>query len=488
MHDIIPFSAILGLSALALTAAVLSSQVSAWLRIPAPVVFLVVAAVASDLDSGLRITDFTWAQRAVTVALVLILFDGGMHIGWRRFRGSASPIIAVGVAGTVLTAAALSLLGHLAGLGWRPALLLGAALAPTDPAVVFSVLGRREVRGRTGTILEGESGANDPVGIAIMVSLLTASGSLAAGVEEFLLQMSVGLAVGVSGGWALLWFMRRVTLPSEGLYSVRALVGAFVLYGAATIAHGSGFLAVFAAGIMLGDANAPYKREIARFHAALASLSEIVVFIVLGLTIQVSSLTQGFAWGLGLLFAVTLAFVIRPLALGPLLLRVRLAVGEKVFLLWSGLKGAVPILLGTYLFTAGVPDARRFYDVIVVVVIFSVLVQGGLVPVMARWCRVPMRVVEPEPWSLGVRFRHEPRGLRRFVVISGAEAAGRPLGEVALDDNVWVSIVSRHGRLIQVGRDTVLQAGDEVFVLADPACEDPGRPFTRPAPAPEAEP
>ena len=484
MHDIIPFGAILGLSALALSAAVLSSQVSAWLRIPAPVVFLVVAAVASDLDHDLRVPSVDWAQRAVTVALVLVLFDGGMHIGWRRFRASAGPIITLGVAGTVLKAAAIGLLGHLVGLDWRSALLLGAALAPTDPAVVFSVLGRREISGRSGTILEGESGTNDPVGIAIMVSLLSAGGSLGAGLAEFAVQMSVGLAVGLAGGWTLLWFMRRVALPNEGLYPVRALVGAFVLYGAATVAHGSGFLAVFAAGIMLGDANAPYKREIARFHTALASLSEIVVFIVLGLTIQVSSLLDDRAWALGLLFAVVTAFVIRPLTVAPLLLRVRLAVGEKVFVVWSGLKGAVPILLGTYLFTSHVPHDTRLYDIIVVVVVFSVLVQGGLVPTVARWCGVPMRVVEPEPWSLGVRFRHEPRGLRRFVVVPGAEADGRPLGELTLDDNVWVSIVSRHGRLIQVGRDTTLQAGDEVLVLADPSCEDPGRPFTKPAAAP----
>jgi cell volume regulation protein A len=233
---------------------------------------------------------------------------------------------------------------------------------------------------------------------------------------------------------------------------------------------------------MLGDPNAPYKREISRFHTSLASLSEIVVFIALGLTVSLSNLRQGHAWLYGLLFAVVLTFVIRPLLLGPLLLRVRLAVGEKLFVLWSGLKGAVPILLGTYLLSAHVPDAVRLYEIVVVVVVFSVVVQGSLVPSVARWCRVPMRVVEPEPWSLGVRFRHKPEGLRRFVVVPGADADGRPLSEVALDDNVWVSLVSRHGRLVHVGRDTVLRAGDEVLVLADPSCLDPGGPFTRPVP------
>jgi cell volume regulation protein A len=481
VQDIIPFGVVVGLCALAVSVAVQSSRLSAWLRIPAPVVFLVVAAVASDLVPALRIPSVQWVQRAVTVALVLILFDGGMHIGWRRFRGSAGPIVTLGVLGTVLTTAAVALVAHLAGFPWRPALLVGAALAPTDPAVVFSVLGRREVSGRAGTILEGESGANDPVGIAVMVSLLSAAGSVGLGVEEFVLQMALGGAVGLAGGWALLWFMRHVTLPSEGLYPVRVLAGVLVLYGLATVAHGSGFLAVFVAGILLGDANAPYKREIVRFHTALASMGEIVVFGLLGLTVSVASMVRGDAWAYGLLVAAVLAFVVRPLAIGPLLLRVRLALGEKVFVLWSGLKGAVPILLATYLFTARVPDSLRLYDVVVVVVVFSVAVQGSMVPLVARWCRVPMRVLEPEPWSLGVRFRHEPQGLRRFVVRPGAEADGRALAEVALDDNVWVSIISRRGRLVQVNRDTVLQAGDEVLVLVDPECADPGRPFREPA-------
>ena len=149
-------------------------------------------------------------------------------------------------------------------------LLVATAVSPTDPAVVFSVLGQREVEGRSGTILEGESGANDPVGIALMASLLAAGGLTGhAFVDiggQFLLQMGVGAAIGVLGGRALLWFMRRVPLPSEGLYPLRTLACVLVLYGAATLAHGSGFLAVFVAGILIGDGRAPYKREIERFH------------------------------------------------------------------------------------------------------------------------------------------------------------------------------------------------------------------------------
>jgi len=231
------------------------------------------------------------------------------------------------------------------------------------------VLGRREVAGRSGTILEGEAGANDPVGIALMASLLTAGPALGlgavGGIADELLQLAVGGVVGVAGGALLVRFMRRVPLPSEGLYPLRVLAGGLVIYGAATVAHGSGFLAVFIAGILLGDARAPYKGEVERFHGALASLAEIVAFLVLGLTVGLHTLPHAGGLWIGLGLAVLLTLVVRPLLVGLLLVPVRLAWGERLFVLWAGLKGAVPILLGSFLLTTGVPDASRLYAVIV---------------------------------------------------------------------------------------------------------------------------
>jgi potassium/hydrogen antiporter len=474
MSDVEHFALIVLAVAVAITAAVLSNRISERIRVPAPAIFLLAAAVASDLIPALGRVSVTTVQRVVTVALAVILFDGGMHIGWRRFRQAAGAVVWVGVAGTFVTAAALAALAHaLFGLEWWAALLLGTALAPTDPAVVFSVLGRREVAGRSGTILEGESGANDPVGIALLASLLTAGQTLdldaAGGIAGvFLAQLAVGAVVGVAGGRLLVGFMRRLPLPSEGLYPLRVLASALVIYGAATVAHGSGFLAVFVAGILVGDARAPYKGEIERFHAALASLAEIVAFMVLGLTVGLHTLPDGGAWGIGLTLALLLTFVVRPLLVGLLLLPVRLAWGERLFVLWAGLKGAVPILLGSFLLTAGVPDATRLYGVIFVVVAFSVLVQGGLVPAVARRLGVPMRAVEPEPWSLGVRFRHEPRGLRRYLVAAGSPADGRAIGDLDLGEDAWISLVIRDGQLVPVQGATTLRAGDEVIALTDP--------------------
>jgi potassium/hydrogen antiporter len=176
--------------------------------------------------------------------------------------------------------------------------------------------------------------------------------------------------------------------------------------------------------------------------------------------------------------------VLRPLLVGPLLMAVDLRPGERIFVLWAGLKGAVPILLGTYVLTSDVADAERLYGIVVVVVTFSVVVQAGLVPAVAARAGVPMRVVEPEPWSLGVRFRDRPSGLRRFHVARGAPADGTAIADLELDEDTWISMVSRNGALLPVRGRTVLQTGDEVLLLVDPDADpdaedqlDPARIF-----------
>lgn len=491
MNDVTRFALAIAVVGGAGLVAVLSNRLSQRLRVPAPAIFLLAAAVVSDVVPALGRVPVVTVQRVVTIALIVLLFEGGMHIGWRRFRSAAAPVAWIGVVGTFATSAGIAALAHLLfGFGWLAALLLGAALAPTDPAVVFSVLGRREISGRTGTLLEGESGANDPVGIAAMASLLavgTASGwhAVGSGLGEFAVEMVVGAVAGLLGGYGLALFMRRVPLPSGALYPLSTLAAAGVIYGLTTLAHGSGFLAVFIAGILVGDLHAPYKAEIERFHSSLASLAEIVAFAMLGLTVSLHHLTDGNGWLIGLGLALLLTMVVRPAVVALLLLPVRLRPGERLFVLWSGLKGAVPILLGTYILTANIAGAAKMYDIVVVVVAFSVIVQGSLVPYVAHRTGVPMRTVEPEPWALSVRFRHEPAGMRRYLVAAGAPADGCTLADLALGEDAWISFISRDGALVPVSRDTVLQPGDEVVVLADPTAQpDPGPLFTSAAPAP----
>jgi cell volume regulation protein A len=472
--DVQPFALVVLLAAAVGLVAVLSNRLTDRLKIPSPALVLAGAVIAVNAVPALHAPPERIVERVVTVALVCILFDGGMHIGWSRFRSAAAPIALAGLAGTFLTAAAAALLAHVAlSLGWYAAVLVATAVAPTDPAVVFSVLGQREIAGRAGTILEGESGANDPVGIALMASLITAGGlsgdALVRVGGEFLLQMAVGAAVGVAGGAALLWFTRRVPLPSEGLYPLRTLASALLVFAIATLARGSGFLAVFAAGIMLGDGRAPFKREIERFHSALASLAEIVAFVVLGLTVDLAVIERADVWIPGVVIGAALTLVIRPVLVGLCLLPARLPGNERSFVVFTGLKGAVPILLGIFLLGAHLPDARRLYGIVAVVVMFSVAVQGSLVPAAARLLRLPMHPVEPQPWALGVRLRDEPSGVHHLTIRAGSAADGAAISDLAgLPGEAWVSFVVRDGQLLPITDDTRLQPGDDVLVLADP--------------------
>jgi cell volume regulation protein A len=396
VDEVAGFGTVVLVVALGFSVALGASKLADKVPIPAPAFFLVAAAIASDLfpqiHDHVTIRD---VERTAVVALIVILFGGGYEIGLHRFRASAIPIASLGVLGTFATAGVLATFAHYAlGFGWTTAGLLGAALAPTDPAVMFSVLGGREIAGRTGTILQGESGANDPVGIALMIGMIELAthddASLLIVGKEFAIEMAVGIAVGIAGGYLEIWLLRRVSLPEAGLHAVRTLAAAAVIYGVATVAHGSGFLAVFIAGMMVGDAEAPRKREIELFQNALSNVAEIVVFAALGLTVTLGEIS-GARWVEGLILALFLAIVARPLVVGVLLIPVRLHLGERVFVAWGGLKGAVPILLAAFALLGGVDEGGRIYDVVFIVVAFSVIVQGATIPFAASRLGVPMR-------------------------------------------------------------------------------------------------
>jgi cell volume regulation protein A len=349
---------------------ILTTRLSVRFPIPAPGIFLLAAAGASAIwpDTLSILT----VERIAVVALIVILLNGGMDIGWSRMRQSLKPVISLGVAGTFLTAALIAVVAHFAlGFSWSLAGIVGAALAPTDPAVMFSVLGGTEIRGRAGTILEGEAGVNDPAGIVLAVA------------SEFGLAMAVGVAAGFLGARALVPLVARVRLGSEELRPVLLLTLAGTLYAIASLLHGSGFLAVFVAGLMLGDAELPEKRAVEEFHHALAGVAEIVVFVALGLTIDISSLPAS-AWRDGAALTLALALAIRPLVVALTLARAQLERGARVFIAWSGLKGAVPILLAAFAVLDGVPGAGSIYGIVFVAVLFSVFGQGSLVPAVAR--------------------------------------------------------------------------------------------------------
>jgi cell volume regulation protein A len=224
---------------------------------------------------------------------------------------------------------------------------------------------------------------------------------------------------------------------------------------------------------VLGDERAPYKREVERFAAVVASLAEIVAFAALGLTVDLTVIRQPDVWLVGLAIAAVLTLVIRPVLVGLVLLPFELSRPERTFVLWSGLKGAVPLLLGVLVLGEAVPDAARVYGIVIIVVMVSVVVQGTLVPTVASRLKIPIRLREAEPWALGVRLRDEPDGVHRLQVQAGSQAEGTTIEDLPVSsENVWISFVVREQQLVAVGGKTVLRAGDEVLVLAHPDLHD----------------
>lgn len=391
MSDTEHFALVVLLMAVAMLAVLAASSLSHRIRLPLPASVLVAGAMIAEIDPHLRPTQKVVSQ-VVTVSLVAILFQGGMHLGRTRFRPVAAPVLVIGLAGTFATAG-LAAVGLELGfhVGWYPAFLVATAVAPTDPAVVFSLLGRSRSESPATTILEAESGANDPVGIALMAGLIGAGGfgrgvGRAAGhvAGTFFLQILVGAAVGVAGALALRWAMRRCRLPGSGMYPLLTLAGASLLYGLGAVAHGSGFLAVFIGGVILGDEDVPFKAEIDSFHSALSGLGEMVAFGGLGLTVDLHQLSHAHTWLPGLALGLLLAAAIRPAVVWVCLVGGRWRSGDlgregRRFVQFAGLKGAVPVLLGTYLFESHVADPARLYGIVLVVVLSSVVAQGSLV-------------------------------------------------------------------------------------------------------------
>ena len=396
MTEITDFAAILLAIGGAVALAVLSTRLTTWIPIPSPAVFLVVAAIVSDLFPRLyeEVPALT-VERIAVVALIVILFNGGMDIGWRRFRGALAPILSLGVFGTFATAGAVAVFAHyVLGFEWMTAGVIGAALAPTDPAVMFSVLGQREIEGRSGVTLEGEAGVNDPAGIALMIGMIELATHDEASrfviLREFVVEMAIGGAVGLVGALAMVALLRRFTLPAPALSPVLALALAGALYGVTALAHGSGFLAVFIGGLVLGDTRTPYKAEIERFHGALAVLAEIAVFVVLGLVVRIDSLTLDI-WVDGIALVLALAILVRPPIVLAALAPFSFSRGERAFIAWCGLKGAVPILLAAFAVLQGVEDATTVFYIVFVVVLLSVVGQGTPVPWITRRLGIPTR-------------------------------------------------------------------------------------------------
>jgi cell volume regulation protein A len=460
---------------LLLGVSVVFSRASQRTGLPIALLFLVVGMLAGSEGLGrIDFDDYRFAFRVGVVALALILFDGGLNTPLSAVRKAAAPagvLATVGVAGTaVLVAVGANFLG----LGWPEALLLGAVVSSTDAAAVFSVLrgSGLQLKRRPGVTLEVESGINDPVAVILTIVLtenLVTPGS-ASGLRiplEIVLQLVIGTGVGAGVGYGGRHLLSRLSLSSGGLYPVMTLALGLLAFGVATLAHGSGFLAVYLAGLLLGNGPLPYRTGLLRVHDALAWLSQVGMFLILGLLVYPSRLLS--VAGVGLAIAGLLVFVVRPAVVALCLLPFRYPQKEVLYIGWVGLRGAVPIVLATFPVLAAAPGAERLFDIVFFIVVASALVPGATV----AWVTQKLGLQTKEPPApqavLAIESRQPLQGeLMSFYIDEALVVTGMPLEELPLPEGAAVTLIIRKNQLVPPRPGTSLEAGDHVHLIASP--------------------
>jgi cell volume regulation protein A len=363
-----------------LASTLVASHVAQRLRLPALVLFLAIGmAAGSDGAGWIRFDDYELARRTGTLALALILFEGGLSTNCSELRAVLRPAIALALGGTVITAVVTGLAGMaLLGLAPLSGLLLGSILSSTDGAAVFGILRGSPLPRRIVNTLEGEAGLNDPVAVLLVVGFTLWIEQPGYGLLDmaglFVVQLGVGALAGVVAGRGATALLTRLRLPTAGLYPVGTLATAAIAYGAADSLHGSGFLAVYLAGLVLGGSAMPAQVTIAIFHQGAAWLAQIALFVTLGLLVFPSRLYV--VWLPATALAVFVMLVARPVAVLLSTAAERFTAAEVAVLSWAGLRGGVPVVLATLPVIAGVPKSERFFDVVFFVVVISTLVQG----------------------------------------------------------------------------------------------------------------
>ncbi|HEY7529876.1 MAG TPA: potassium/proton antiporter [Gemmatimonadota bacterium] len=458
-----------------LAVAALSSRITDRLGVPFGLVFLAIGILAgSEGLGGIEFENYGFAFRVGTVALVLILFDGGFNTPLGPMRRVLAPAGVLATIGVVATAALTAVGARLIGFEWNEALLVGAVVSSTDAAAVFSALRASGVhlKRRVGVTLEVESGANDPMAV-ILTTIVTRNllepGSFAGWrlPLDVAIQLGVGLGLGLAVGFGGRALLLRRRLTAGGLYAVLTVALAFLAFGVPTLLYGSGFLAVYVAAVILGNAPIPYRTSLTRVHDALAWLSQVSLFLLLGLLVFPSRLLD--VAGVGLVLALFLVIVARPLVVSLCLAPFRFPAREAAFVGWVGLRGAVPIMLATFPVLAGAPGATRLFDVVFFIVVANAVLPGATVVWLARRLGLESREPPGPPAVLTIESLQPLRGeLLSFYVDEALAVAGAPLAQLPFPEGASAMMIVRGGELIAPKGDTVIQPGDHVYVVSRP--------------------
>ncbi|MCO5992876.1 potassium/proton antiporter [Actinoallomurus rhizosphaericola] len=437
--------------------------------LPSLLLYLALGLILGESGIGIRFNNMLVAETLGLAALVLILAEGGLTTRWASVRDAIPAALSLSIAGTAVSIAVVAAAAHwLVGIEWRPALLLGAVLAPTDAAAVFSVLRRLPLPARLTGILEAESGFNDaPVVILVVALSAKHVESPVIMAVELVYELVAGAAIGLLVGWLGAHGLRRAALPASGLYPIAVLALAVGAYGAASMAHASGFLATYLAALVLGNSRLPHRPATRGFAEGLATLAQIGLFITLGLLASPHELPAQL--GPALICGFALVLVARPLSVLASTPFFGLDLREKAFLSWAGLRGAVPIVLATIPVTAGLPGARELFAQVFIIVVVFTLLQGPTLSFLARLLRVAVadRAREIDVEAAPLEELHAD--LLDIRIPPDSRLDNVEIFELRLPEGAVITLIVREGRSFVPGPDTALLAGDELLVVATSA-------------------
>jgi potassium/hydrogen antiporter len=455
------------LGATVLLVAVTAVRFSSRLGLPSLLVYLALGMAIGEAGLGIRFDDAGLTRTLGTCALVVIIAEGGLTARWSTLRPVLGVSVVLSTVGVGVSVAVVGVVAHyLLHVDWRVALIYGAVLSSTDAAAVFSTLRHLRVRHRLAAILEAESGINDAP-VVLLVAMLSASGAhdqawwwqgLVIG-YELVVGAALGLVVGFLGAWAL----RRAALPAAGLYPLTAVGLTVLAFATGTLAHASGFLAVYTAGVVLGNARLPHRYAILGFADGLAWLAQIGLFVLLGLLASPARLANAVLPAL--VVGLALVLLARPLSVLVSATPFRMPWRDQGFLSWAGLRGAVPIVLATIPLSEAVPGARKLFDLVFVLVVVFTLLQGTTLPRVARLLRVTDPDQATELLVESAPLERMRADLLRVEVPKGSRLNGVYLDELRLPLGASVTLVLRDGNGFVPDDKTRLRQGDSLLVV-----------------------
>ena len=456
-----------------LLVAVLAVRAASRSGLPALLLYLALGVAVGEAGLGVDFSDYRLTADLGLLALAIILAEGGLSTRWSAVRPALPFAVVLSTLGVGVSVAVLAAAGHLLlGLDWRLAVILGGVLSSTDAAAVFSVLRTLPLRSRVRSALEAESGLNDAP-VVVLVTLASSDAWGRTGALEILwtvlYELAAGAAIGLVAGWLGRELLSRAALPSAGLYPLAAVALTLIAWTSGNALHASGFLAVYLAGLVLGNGRLPHRRAVLGFTSSLAQLAEICLFVLLGLLVSPARLPAALLVALAVGALATL--VARPLAVAlsaavVRLFGVRIGWREQAFLSWAGLRGAVPIVLATVPVTEGVVGATRVVDIVFVLVVVYTVVSAPTLPAAGRLLRVVDTAAAIELEVEAAPLDQLGADLLQVGVPSGSRLHGVYVSELRLPPGAHVSLILRGGRSLVPGVDAQLHTGDAFLVVA----------------------